>query len=128
MLANHQQYVGDYASNWTVFRQQNVDVFRQCDFWCASTAMWRYLIFFHFASGLVWIAHATIVRIFLIVDASVFSLRCVPVNKYSTEKVPLASIAGDFTIDLLPAGDCYFHSGPDTFVFTLFNFCHILPY
>jgi hypothetical protein len=95
-------------------------MFRQRDFWCASVAMRRHSIFLRSAGGLVWTARATITRIFLIADASAFGWRCAPVNKRSARKVPLAPIAGDFAIDLSPAGSCYFRSGPDTFT-VIFN-------
>jgi hypothetical protein len=77
--------------------------------------MWRHSIFLHTAGGLVWTARATIARIFLIAGASAFDRHCAPANKYSAGKVPLAPIAGDFAIDLPPAGGCYFRFGPDTY-------------
>jgi hypothetical protein len=77
--------------------------------------MRRHSIFLRAAGSLVWTAHATIARIFLIAGASAFGRRCAPVNKRSAGKVPLAPIAGDFAIDLPPAGGCYFRSGPDTY-------------
>jgi hypothetical protein len=77
--------------------------------------MRRHSIFLPSAGGLVWTARATIARILLIAGASAFGRRCAPVNIRSARKVPLAPIAGDFTIDLLPVGYCYFRSGPDTF-------------
>jgi hypothetical protein len=30
--------------------------------------------------------------------------------------VSLVPVAGDFAVDLLPAGGCYFRSGPDTYI------------
>jgi hypothetical protein len=76
--------------------------------------MRRHSIFLRAAGGLVWTARVTIARIFLIAGASAFGRRCAPANKRSAGKVPLAPIAGDFAIDLPPAGGCYFRSGPDT--------------
>jgi hypothetical protein len=66
--------------------------------------MRRHLIFLPSTDGLIWTARTIITRILLIAGASAFGRCCAPVNMRSARKVPLASIAGDFAIDLPPAG------------------------
>jgi hypothetical protein len=69
--------------------------------------------FLHSSGGLVWTTCTTITHIFLIADISAFGQCCASVNKYSSGKVSLVPITGNFAINLLPVS-YYFRFGPDT--------------